>query len=70
MQVHLGETKRSVFELWGGGPQGGLLTGLLFCLLVSEAGNPCDNTQDIVSSILCIGIGIIFITLFVKFVNK
>ena len=25
----------------GGGPQGGLLTGLLFCLQVRKAGSPC-----------------------------
>ena len=27
----------------GGGPQGGLLTGLLFCLQVNKAGSPCQN---------------------------
>ena len=27
----------------GGGPQGGLLTGLLFCLQVNKAGSPCTS---------------------------
>ena len=32
----------SSFEMCpGGGPQGGLLTGLLFCLQVRRAGSPC-----------------------------
>ena len=29
----------------GGGPQGGLLTGVLFCLQVNNAGRPCITTQ-------------------------
>jgi hypothetical protein len=29
----------------GGGPQGGLLTGLLFCLQVNRAGRPCPDTS-------------------------
>ena len=32
MQVHLPGAVSSVYELWGGGPQGGLLTVLLFSL--------------------------------------
>ena len=33
----------SSFEMCpGGGPQGGLLTGLLFCLQVRKAGSPCE----------------------------
>ena len=30
--MHLGNVKSCIFELWGGGPQGGLLTVLLFNL--------------------------------------
>ena len=30
MQVHLSDAVSTVYELWGGGPQGGLLTVLLF----------------------------------------
>ena len=29
----------------GGGPQGGLLTGVLFCLQVNKAGRPCSLPQ-------------------------
>ena len=32
----------------GGGPQGGLLTGLLFCIQVNKAGQPCKIPQAIV----------------------
>ena len=30
MEVHLDDAVSEIFELWGGGPQGGLLTVLLF----------------------------------------
>ena len=30
MEVHLDDAVSDIFELWGGGPQGGLLTVLLF----------------------------------------
>ena len=29
----------------GGGPQGGLLTGVLFCLQVNKAGSPCPTPE-------------------------
>ena len=29
----------------GGGPQGGLLTGVLFCLQVNKAGRPCPTPE-------------------------
>ena len=32
-------------ECPGGGPQGGLLTGILFCLQISKAGSPCKVPQ-------------------------
>ena len=39
--VKLNGSKSSFHKSPGGGPQGGLLTGVLFCLQVNKAGSPC-----------------------------
>ena len=35
MQLHMNGVVSSVYDLWGGGPQGGLLTVLLFNAIVT-----------------------------------
>ena len=41
MCIRYKQTTSSFHKCPGGGPQGGLLTGLLFCLQVNKAGHPC-----------------------------
>ena len=42
MRVHLSDAKSMVYELWGGGPQGGLLTVLLFNLYSNWISDLCQ----------------------------
>ena len=42
MRVHLPDAVSSVYELWGGGPQGGLLTVLLFNLYSNWITDICE----------------------------
>ena len=41
MRVHLSDAVSQIYELWGGGPQGGLLTVLLFNLNSNWITNVC-----------------------------
>ena len=45
MCVKFNGATSSFQECPGGGPQGGLLTGILFCLQINKAGSPCKVPQ-------------------------